>query len=209
MTTPPRTPELLLESLGATTQFREPLLGDLTEEFTARAEQDGHGAARRWYYREALRAAPHLLQNGIRGLRARDVRHIAGVVFASYCFVMMLAFFASMIGGAIMATGQIAPGRFAQPGDPLFYVGYAIGFGCAVTGGVIAAWLDRRMPLLSALALGVVWAGAGIAVTTIAGGADIGWLRAVAPLGIFIGTTIGGVLRVRAFAARRGVSPSA
>jgi hypothetical protein len=198
MTTPPRTTELLLESLGATPRFREPLLGDLAEEFTARVEREGRGPARRWYYREALRAAPHLLRDGLRELRARDVRHIAGVVFASYCFVIMLAFFASMVAGAIMGTWQIAPARFAQPGDPLFYVGYVFGFACVVTGGVIAAWLDERTPLVSALALGVLWASANVVGMMMARGPDVGWLRVAAPLGILMGAAFGGVLRVRA-----------
>lgn len=198
MIVPPRTAELLLESLGAAPRFRDPLLGDLAEEFITRVERDGLAAARRWYCREALRAAPHLLRDGLRELRAQDVRHIAGVVFASYFFVMMLAVLASMVAGAVMGSWQIAPERFGRPGDPLFFVGYALGFGCAVVGGVIAAWLDRRTPFISALALGVVWAGASVATSMLARGVDVGWFRVVAPLGIFIGTTIGGVLRVRA-----------
>ena len=43
MTRPPRTAELLLESLGAPAHYREPLLGDLAEGFASRAERGGVG----------------------------------------------------------------------------------------------------------------------------------------------------------------------
>jgi hypothetical protein len=196
--------ELLLESLGASAEFREPLLGDLAEGFATRAEQEGVRHARRWYCREAVRAVPHVLREGLGGLHARDVKHIAGVVFAAYCLVMMLGLLASMMAGAIMSIWDVAPVRFARPGDPLFYVGYALGFTCTVTGGVIAAWLDERTPLLSALALGTTWAGLNIATMTFVHGAGAGWLRVVAPLTIVTGATVGGLLRIRALSRSNG-----
>jgi len=84
MTAPPRFLEQLLASLGATPAFREPLLGDLAEEFALRAARDGTQAARGWYRREALRSAPHLLHDGVRHLRARDLVHLAGVVLSAW-----------------------------------------------------------------------------------------------------------------------------
>jgi hypothetical protein len=204
MTAPPRTAELLLESLGASAEFREPLLGDLAEGFATRAEQEGVRRARWWYYREAMRAAPHVLREGLGGLHARDVKHIAGVVFAAYCLVMMLGLLASMMAGAIMSIWDVAPVRFARPGDPLFYVGYALGFACTVAGGAIAAWLDKRTPLLSALALGATWAGLNIATTALVQGVGAGWFRVVAPLTIVAGATIGGLLRIRASSRSNG-----
>jgi hypothetical protein len=199
MTAPPRTAELVLESLGASAQFRDPLLGDLAEGFASRVELDGLSRARRWYYREALRTAPHMLREGLGQLRARDVKRIAGVGFAAYCLVLMLGFLVSMMTGAILAAWDIAPLRFGRPGDPLFYVAYALGFAAAVIGGVIAAWLDERTPLLSALALGGTWAALAIITSTaLASGAEMGWMRVIAPLMIVAGTTLGGVLRIRA-----------
>jgi hypothetical protein len=205
MISPPRTAELLLESLGATIPFREPLLGDLAEGFAARSAQNGVDAARRWYYWEAMRAAPHLLWDGVRGLRARDVRHIAGVVFAAYCFTLMLAFLTSMFTGAVLATWNVSPRLFAHTNDSVAYVAFALGFVATIIGGVIAAWLDERAPLVSALALGVVWAGASIVILTIGPGNGDGWLPVWAPLAQISGTSLGGVLRVRAL---RSVSRS-
>lgn len=207
MTAPPRTAELVLESLGASAQFRDPLLGDLAEGFAHRVEREGVGPARRWYYREALRTAPHMLREGLGQLHTRDVRHIAGVVFAAYCLVLMLGFLASMVAGAILATWDIAPTRFARHDDPFFYLGYALGFALTMLGGVIAAWLDERTPLLSALALGTMWAGLGIASMALVNGADIGWMRVIAPLTTVAGATLGGVLRIRT-AQKKALPPS-
>jgi MFS family permease len=202
MTAPPRTAELILESLGASAQFRDPLLGDLAEGFARRVEREGVGRARRWYYREALRTAPHMLREGVGQLHTRDVKHVAGVVFAAYCLVLMLGFLVSMMAGAMLTAWEIAPLRFGRPDDPLFYVGYALGFACTVIGGVIAAWLDERTPLLSALALGGIWAALGVITSTaLADGAAMGWLRVIAPLTTVTGATLGGVLRLRALKA--------
>lgn len=67
----PRAAERLLEGLGADAEYREALLGDLAEEYATRLAYDGPGAARRWYRREALRVAPHLLRDWTRRLRWR------------------------------------------------------------------------------------------------------------------------------------------
>lgn len=86
--------EALLESLGADPAFAEDVLGDLAEEYALRAEQDGVAAARRWYAREALRSAPHLVRNAIRHLgprgRARLAVLFTGVVVASTLVLIAL-----------------------------------------------------------------------------------------------------------------------
>jgi hypothetical protein len=63
MTSVPRWTESILQRLGANAGFGEDLLGDLTEEFKSRATTHGVVAVRRWYYRESMRAIPHLLWN--------------------------------------------------------------------------------------------------------------------------------------------------
>lgn len=57
--------ERVLVALGADAEFLSAVLGDMAEEFAARAERDGVGAARIWYGREALRSAPHVVRNTI------------------------------------------------------------------------------------------------------------------------------------------------
>ena len=66
MIAPPRTAEMVLASLGAEPDFRDAVIGDLAQEFVERAERDDPSSARRWYYREAIRATPHLLRSWTR-----------------------------------------------------------------------------------------------------------------------------------------------
>jgi MFS family permease len=202
MITPPRTAELLLQSLGAEASFREPLLGDLAEEFALRVERDGTGAARRWYYGESIRVAPYLLRAWGRGLHARDLRRLASIVFAAFFFTMMLAFLVVMMGQSVDAAFGFT--RVLPLGD-----GYRVqllrafalteGVVYTVAGGYIAAWLDDRAPLASAVALGVTWSCIGIAGTAISGGHGVpGWYRVCAPIILLVGPALGGILRVRA-----------
>ncbi|MBV9879717.1 MAG: hypothetical protein JO180_04435 [Gemmatirosa sp.] len=83
MTEPPVTAERLLETLGADPEFRDMIVGDLREEHALRLDWDGEHAARRWYRREALRVAPHLLRDGVRRLGWRGTRRAAGTAMTA------------------------------------------------------------------------------------------------------------------------------
>lgn len=197
MTSPPRTAELLLAALGADADFRDAVLGDLAEEFTIRTAWDGIGAARRWYYREALRAAPHLLRNGLRRMRPRDVAHLAGLLVTSHVLVLVLAAFVAAMAGSVLATLGVAPGPQLHPGGGVtrLLLGLTVGAVTAVTGGYIAAWLNARAPLVSSLALGAVWACGNIAVLAAFGATPV-WYRIAAPVLAICGTAVGGIVRV-------------
>jgi hypothetical protein len=208
---PPRVAELLLESLGAQTDFRDSLLGDLAEEFALRVERDGIGAARRWYYRESIRATPHLLRDWARALRPRDLSHLAGVVLSSYVFLVMLAgFLAAVVRSAMVALGVPLDLLLLRAGHPvlLHAIGLPLGAVGAVMGGYIAAWLHDRAPLVSALALGVVWSCVDLSVLTIVGGTPARYQFAV-PVVVVVGTATGGALRVcRSRSLGRGKQPA-
>jgi hypothetical protein len=77
--------ERALLALGGDPAFITDLLGDLNEEYTHRAAQDGVHAARFWYLREMVRSTPHLVWNAIRhgrpSARARLAASILTVVF--------------------------------------------------------------------------------------------------------------------------------
>ena len=85
----PRSIERLLVSFGADPVYRDALLGDLTEEFAIRVEEQGAGVARRWYVREAIRSVPHLLWSWLRRCGPRDVVRLFGVTIAA-AFTMRL-----------------------------------------------------------------------------------------------------------------------
>ena len=75
--------ERALLTLGADPAFVDAVLGDLAEESAARAARDGVGAARRWYAREALHAAPHLVRHALwRVVRRGSARQRAALAAA-------------------------------------------------------------------------------------------------------------------------------
>lgn len=200
MTQPPHIAEALLRSLGARSGFCEPLLGDLAEGFATRVDRDGIDSARRWYWRETICAAPHLLADWRRSLRVPDIRHLAGVVLTSYVFMAMFVFLSvALAQGAADALGSISrmPAyQFSRVQLVALWLPVAIA--STVFGGYIAAWLDKRAPLASAIALGLTWAAISLVVGGITRGHEVPlwyWLFAAALQ--VVGPTVGGLLCVR------------
>jgi hypothetical protein len=76
MTTPPFRTETLLAALAADAPYRDDILGDLAEDFAIHVEEQGVREARRWYRRQALRTAPHLLRQWAMRLGAFDVARL-------------------------------------------------------------------------------------------------------------------------------------
>ncbi len=199
--TPPRTTELLLEALGAESGFREALVGDMAEEFASRVERDGAGAARRWYRREALRAAPHLLRDWTRRAHARDVRYLTGVALSAYVLTAAIGWFVVLLAyGVISALGVTVTAPPSAGGNTwLLLLALMAGLVSAPTAGYIAASLGRRAPLVCALALGGAWSCLTFAAQTIGGGMPL-WFRIAVVVVVLSGTALGGALRVVASA---------
>lgn len=91
MIAPPRWIERLLTSLGGESHCRDAILGDLAEEFAIRVEEQGVATARRWYRREALRTAPHLLASWMRHLTLPDLGRLCVAVVAAGVVHRLLA----------------------------------------------------------------------------------------------------------------------
>lgn len=196
MIAPPRRTELLLEALGAEPGFRDALLGDLAEEFATLAQTDGVNAARRWYYREAISATPHLLRVWWRRLRLRDVGNLAGIVLSSYVFLVMLAGFVLITVHSVATTLGLPQDShlLARSGRLVPLVGLLMAVVGGFAGGRIAAWLDERAPLTNALALGVIWSCAVLSMGAILGNTPV-WYRVSAALAVLVCTVLGGVHR--------------
>jgi hypothetical protein len=213
MSTPPRVAESLLEALGADADYRDAVMGDLAEEFSARALRDGADAARSWYVREAMYAVPALLRSAVRGVRARKFMHLAGLALTAFVlsrfvggFVLMLAY-RLLLSAHVVVVNDGAGGMWA-----LLALKWSMAFASVVLGGYIAAWLHERAPLVAALVLGVLWAMTGVAVSAvlvatgafpdrIPGIADP-WLQFANAMMLIVGTTLGGVLRVVSYRLR-------
>jgi hypothetical protein len=201
MMRPSRTIESILLALGASAEYRDDLLGDLAEELDLRARRQGEASARRWYYRESMRAVPHLLHNWWKSLRTKDVVELAGVVVTAYVMLLMVAMFvAAMIRAILTAYGVVIAPPESLFEHPLFFA-LAAGFGAAssVFGGFVAASLHPRAPLIGALALGVAWSMVGVVALVVTGSGPL-WYRIMAPVIVMVGTTAGGVLHARSTA---------
>ena len=198
MIAPPLTAERLLEGLSARTDFRDGILGDLAEEYAERVESAGEVAARRWYNREAARAAPHLLLDWARSLRMREIRRVVNVLFAAYFLVSILVtLLMFMARGALESVGIASGFLVISPSGAFPVLRLALGAIYAVLAGYVAASLDKKTPFASAIALGVVWAGAGIALSfTVDTGYGI-WNQLAASILMIAGTTVGGMLQIR------------
>jgi hypothetical protein len=206
MIDPPRTAEVVLESLCAQASYGDALLGDLTEAFSLRVARDGERVARLWYYREAMRSTAHLLFAWMRGLRVSDAKRLVGVILASYVFTLMLALFVitAMLSSA-HALGISGIATFEQGPTRFFPIWAWVPFGIAYTtlAGYIAAWLNEQEPLPTALALGIVWACAGVAERLLTGGNNVpGWLTGFTLTVTVAGPVTGGILRIRQGALR-------
>jgi hypothetical protein len=200
MTPPIRIARAVLSALGAQRDFCDAIIGDIEEEFAERSAADGIAAATRWYLREAIRAAPHLLRDGTRTFGARDVRDLALCVVAS---LLCVATFSALAGSFAQAIWPNVRGLITQTSSAaLALSALAAGTACAVLGGYIAARLHARAPLLGAAALACIWCLLN-AVGLAREGHDIMAIyRFGAPLSALLGALFGGVLRAQQAAPR-------
>jgi hypothetical protein len=150
---PPQKTEAMLLALGADTEFRNDVLGDLAEEFKLRAGYD-EVAARRWYNHEALRVAPYLLRNWWRMLQKRDVGYFAGVLART---ALIMVVFQVAIRVVFLVAAPELTGR--EPG--LLAVLLVTRLLWTMIGGALAGYvatqLGRRAPLPSALLIAATW----------------------------------------------------
>jgi hypothetical protein len=212
----PRVAESMLEALGADSDFRDDVIGDLAEEFATRLRIDGRIAARRWYLRESVRVAPYLLRDWWRRLERRDLGPLASVLIRSSAFLMLFERVAqpAMRAIAVALSGPhtilgarawpISAGTIAIPALMLLWT-----LGDGVLAGWVAARLSRRAPLPGALALAIAWGGVMTALNVVPGYHVAHtwvplWFRATNVMMLSAGMIVGGVIAaVRSGASRR------
>ena len=193
---PPHFAEAVLQSLGAQAEFRDDVLGDLAEEHAIRAEWDGERVARRWYYREAMRVAPHLLRSCVRTLRLRGITRLLGVALTSHVFVAMIVVtlltVARSIGGPSSVDSALR-WLTQREGLPLA-LNLALGSLASIGAGYIAGWLHRPAPVVAGLTLGAAWSVLGLIVFGLLTN-EPAWYVFTMPLMTIAATTTGGALR--------------
>jgi hypothetical protein len=193
----PRLAERLLEALGADTDFREAVIGDLAEEFELRVSWDGAPAARRWYYREGLRIAPYLIRDWWRRLRGRDVAHLGGVFVVSSVAMLVLDRLLRLAvwSGVGMITGLRLHELSGLSNVGVFVLAGLMFLWTLVDGaaaGYIAARLGRRAPLPTVVVIAV---GLGILGVLLQSSAVPVWFRALNIAVMMTGALAGGIIR--------------
>jgi hypothetical protein len=214
MTREPRIPwlEMILEAAGGHTDLREDLVGDLAEEYERRIILDGKTSARRWYYREAARAVPHLLYGQARHLRRDQARTavvavgISSVLTTLLCVVVGLA--VSTLLQPIIGSLPLVDIAATSPEIAAAAIGCLLFTAGPLFGGYVAARFDECAPLASAAAFGVVWSAAFIAfiafIATRGSSDPASWLHALQGGSIIATSAIGALARVYASAAGAG-----
>jgi len=141
---PPLAAETIVAGLIRDRDVQELVLGDFAEEWRDRAEIDGRSDADRWYWRETLRTAPHLVRLW---WRESPWHRIAAVA----CIALLARILTLLLGNAGVVLLLILLRNTGLSVGPVAGLGmFALGF--AVTGALIAR-LVRRAPLMAIVAL--------------------------------------------------------
>ncbi|HYD53400.1 MAG TPA: permease prefix domain 2-containing transporter [Gemmatimonadaceae bacterium] len=195
---PPRTAELLLETLGAAPELRDAIVGDLAEEYAWLVDATTVRDARRWYWREALRAVPHLLRSSMRAATWGDVRRRAGIVLSAFA----IGYVFMKIGGLGIHLAWRAPWT-VESMPAIIAVSRAVWTAATLGAGYVAARIDERTPLLSAMSLALLFMSVDAVTPVILSGGAISIVSGlVASLDVAPFVVLGGWLRLRQLSRR-------
>lgn len=191
----------IVAAITATPEMGEAMLGDLDEEYQARAERDGIAAANRWCWGEAIRSLFGALRHTVPNLSATFTSVVPAMLWGA-----TIAFL-----GALAVTLVISPLTLFAPFDRAVAVtGLSIvaRFTTSLMGGYEAARVGTKAPLWSAVAAGlfptaVLYSVAALTVVPSKVGVTV-LVSAVANIVLVPGSLAGGIL----YQARRGASGS-
>jgi hypothetical protein len=212
MITPSPRVEALLHALGADAPYRDAILGDLAEEFAIRVEEQGADEARRWYRRQAVRTAPHLLHQWALRLSAFDVTQLVAFTFI-YLFAGTLIRFAMQT--AVVLSFGVRPDNvyvigyawrdLVMAGAPHVALGYLACAAAFVLVGYVLCRLEPRAPLATAVVVGCGVAGvSGVGLAS--NDALPLWLRFTLPPMFAVATIVGAALYALRNSALRRVA---
>jgi hypothetical protein len=153
----PRRAERLLEVLGARPILLDAVLGDLSEEIETRIETQGVRAAQRWYLREVLRSAPHLVLDSWYHLDRRGAISVSLAVVGSLVAVFALENLL-LVGTSAMGDSVDWARRMPSLGVACLMLLWTLVDG--IFAGFVAAWLSHRVPLQAALVVASLLTGA-------------------------------------------------
>jgi hypothetical protein len=141
---PPLAAETIVAGMIRDRDVQELVLGDFAEEWRDRAEIDGPSDADRWYWRETMRTAPHLVRLWWRESPWHRIATVA-------CIAMVARLVTLILGNAGVVLALVLAREAGMSVGPVAGLGmFALGF--AITGAMIAR-VVRRAPLMVIVAL--------------------------------------------------------
>lgn len=204
---PPRWMQRLLGAIGADSEFRDDVLGDMADEFAIRAAYDGDREACTWYIREGLRTLPYLVRSWWTCGSRAGFGYIASVVLQAYFAVGLAAGAVLALATAIVAATGADRGSHELPtvGALVRLLGLpgvlVLATACALIGGYVAARIGRRAPFASSIGLGAFWCSiacvalAAMRFAQMPNTMPANWIVSEMFV-VMAGTTLGGVWRV-------------
>jgi hypothetical protein len=193
---PPRAAQAILESLGATPEFRDPIIGDMAQEFADRTGRFGEQAARLWYYREVFRTAPYFVRNWWALVSGTELRQLLNVVGYAYILTVLAEFVVAMVIWFPMAAAGMHKDPIA--GAITLSVLAVIS---PIFAGFAAASLHRKAPIIASAAFGLAILTVALGVIAMKSFLPQGpvpeWFRLAAATTGSLGAVYGGMIRVR------------
>jgi hypothetical protein len=199
----PQTAERLFAALGASPSFVDDVLGDLHELRTHRAAA-GLPCGAAWYGAEVLRALPHALRDGLRGVRVGHVVDWGQKALCAWILLLAAQLFAGgVIHGVVEVLASLGvpalPSRVTGLLPIVVISAFAVHW---LLLGYVAAWLERERPLLVSAVVALI---DGAVFALLGYLSDAGLAETAAMLlvwGLFrVGLTVAGGL---AYVLRRG-----
>jgi hypothetical protein len=138
----------IIWAIAPNAAVREAMLGDLEEEYQLRAERDGVPSATRWCWREAMRSLVDTLRHTVPSVSAVITSLLPAMLWG--WLIATLATLAVMLLSVPLT--QFLP--FAANAT-LMAILVPVRLATSVMGGYEAAWVGKKAPLWSAVAVGV------------------------------------------------------
>ncbi|HEY4306594.1 MAG TPA: hypothetical protein VGM82_19120 [Gemmatimonadaceae bacterium] len=156
--------EALLSALAADAPYRDAILGDLAEEFAIRVEEQGEREARRWYRRQALRTAPHLLRLWARRLCSFDIAQLVAFTLLAQVAggVINMAVRAAIVMsyGVSIDDAQVVNIAWRDLTEwsalPTRLISLSVAAVSLFGAGYVLSRLERRAPLATCIVVGSV-----------------------------------------------------
>jgi hypothetical protein len=197
---PPWFAERLLDSFTENPEVSEDMLGDLTEEWHQRSENQGPRAASWWYRKQVARSVVHLFRSGCGAaltpalLGAALAAALPLLLFAGRAQTMtsMADLVMSMFGNGGGDGGETLP--LTRTAPEIWAARTLIAsFVCSFVGGFLVSLLSRAAGMVRVTLLAASWIPCALALQLLAAEGWPQWYAVSLPVVLVVGTFAGGM----------------